>query len=123
MRPIPLLLLLVAAGCTRPEPSGQVELAALIAGRTAQPPQTCVLVNSNQSLRAVDDSTLVYGWGSTIYINRLGGRCPGLSDFSTIIVDHSSGQYCRGDRIRALEPGSIIPGPTCNLGDWVAYRR
>jgi hypothetical protein len=75
------------------------------------------------SLHAVDPITITYGSGSTIYVNRL-GPCPGLRELSTIIVTSaSSGQYCRGDRIRANEPGSIIPGASCNLGDWIPYRR
>jgi hypothetical protein len=24
--------------------------------------------------------------------------------------------------VRGLEPGAVIPGPTCILGDWVPYR-
>jgi hypothetical protein len=24
--------------------------------------------------------------------------------------------------VRGLEPGGIIPGPSCNLQDWVPYR-
>ena len=68
-------------------------------------------------------STLAYGSGATIYINRLGASCPGLRELSTIIAEVHGSEYCRGDRICANEPGSIIPGPTCNLGDWVPYRR
>jgi hypothetical protein len=98
-------------------------LAGVTAGRVAGPPRSCVRSEPNDALRAVNSATLAYGSGSTIYINRLGGSCPGLRELSTIIVDVHGGEYCRGDRIRALEPNSIIPGPTCNLGDWVPYLR
>ena len=79
-------------------------------------------MRSNQALRPIDASTLAYGWGSTIYINHLAAKCAGLSDLSTIIVETSSGHYCRGDRLHVLQQGAIIPGPTCSLGDWVPYR-
>jgi len=123
MRGLPIIILLALGSCTRPVAPSSSGLSNILAGRTAGPPQSCILTRSDFSLHAVDQTTLTYGSGSTVYVNRL-GPCPGLRELSTIIVvSASSGQYCRGDRIRANEPGSIIPGPTCNLGDWIPYRR
>jgi hypothetical protein len=122
MRGLPLILLIALASCTRPAAPGE-GLANRLAGRAAGPPQSCVLTRPEYNLLAVDPTTITYGSGPTIWVNRM-GPCPGLRELSTIIVVNSSGgQYCRGDRIRANEPGSIIPGPTCNLGDWIPYRR
>jgi hypothetical protein len=123
MRAAPLILAFLVAGCARPVSAPGEALASTLAGRTAGPPQTCISPFGNDALHAIDSATVAYGSGSVIYVNRLGGRCPGLEELSTIIVDVHGGQYCRGDHIRALEPNSIIPGPTCNLGDWVPYRR
>jgi len=123
MRVAPIFAGLVLAACAGPvAPPGDAS-TSLTAGRMAAPPQSCVLSRTNEGLRAVDSTTLAYGSGSTIYINRLGGSCPGLRELSTVIVDVHGSEYCRGDRIRANEPGSIIPGPPCNLGEWVPYRR
>lgn len=123
MRALVLTVGLMVAACAGPvAPPGDAS-ASLTAGRVAGPPQSCVSSQSTDGLHAIDSATLAYGSGRTIYINRLGGSCPGLRELSTIIVDVHGGQYCRGDHIRALEPGAIIPGPTCNLGDWVPYRR
>jgi hypothetical protein len=122
------LMLIAAAGlaasCSRPvTPPGQ-DFAQAVAGRTAGPPQTCVTSNPSENLHVIDPRTLAYGYGKTIYINRLPAACPALSQFNTLIVEGGTGgQYCRGDRVRGLEPGAIIPGPTCNLGDWVPYRQ
>ncbi|MEO7635290.1 MAG: hypothetical protein ABIS38_06555 [Sphingomicrobium sp.] len=110
------------AGCAPPVAQAAVDFERVTAGRMAGPAQGCIATNSNDTLRAVDSMTLVYGSGSTIYINRLGAICPGLQDLSTIAIDGSNGNYCRGDRIRPLAPGSVIAGPTCNLGQWVPYR-
>ena len=121
MRTHLLLLLVSLAGCARPATMSGDDVARVIAGRTAGPAQSCVLSRANEGLRAVDSMTLAYGSGRTVYINRLGGSCPGLQDLSTIIVDGGSGRFCRGDRIRAIEFGSIIPGPPCNLGEWMPY--
>ena len=123
MRTLPLALGLSIAACAGPAvPPGDAS-ASVTAGRVAGPAQSCVSTHPSEGLRAIDSATLAYGSGSTIYLNRLGDRCPGLQNLSTIITEVQGGHYCRGDRIRALELGSIIPGPTCNLGDWVPYRR
>jgi hypothetical protein len=62
--------------------------------------------------------------GDTVWVNRLEGHCPGLRPLNTLVVEPSlGGQYCRNDRVRAIEPGSSIPGPICPLGDFTPYRR
>lgn len=113
----------VASCAPQPPAPPDAAFAQLLAGYVAGPPQSCVLASSNTNLRVIDSRTLAYGSGRTISVNRLPGDCPGLSALNTLIVEASSGQYCRGDRVRGLEPGGIIPGPSCNLGDWVTYRR
>lgn len=125
MRPLMPILLAACAvsGCTRPAEPAQATFARELAGHVAGAPQTCVSQFGQQNLRVIDASTLAYGSGRTIYVNRLGGPCPALSQFNTVIVDARGGtQYCRGDRVRGLETGGIIPGPWCNLGDWTPYR-
>jgi hypothetical protein len=126
MRSLILLLITACAieGCTRPaEPAGAA-VSSMLAGRVAGPPQSCISSYPNQNLRAIDTSTIAYGSGRTVYVNRLPGSCPGLGDLNTIIVDARDGtRYCRGTRVRGLETGAIIPGPWCNLGDWVPYSR
>ena len=122
MNRLPLILALTLAGCTRPVVPPDA-LTSTIAGRTAGPPQSCVLTEPHESIRAIDSATVAYGNPTTIYVNRLGGPCPGLAKSGSIIVYSNGGHYCRGDWIRALEPNSTIPGPTCILGNWVPYRR
>ena len=124
MRWSPIVLCLVLVDCTLPAvPPGEA-LAQRLANRTAGPPETCVLAQSDRNLVANDAATIVYDTGSTIYVNRLAGSCPGLRELSTIIVLTSTGgQYCRGDRFRAREQGSTVPEPACILGEWVPYRR
>jgi hypothetical protein len=112
------------ASCSRPVSPPGSGFAEATAGRIAGPPQTCISSNPAENLHVLDPQTIAYGYGRTIYINRLEAACPAMSAFNTIIVDASTGgQYCRGDRIRGREPGAIIPGPSCNLSDWVPYRQ
>jgi hypothetical protein len=77
----------------------------------------------SQNLRVVNSRTVAYGSGNTVYLNRLASACPGLNPYNSLIIETQGGEYCRGDHIRAIEPGAIIPGPTCFLGEWTAYKR
>lgn len=124
MRPLILIAAAFAiSSCTRPAQPPGAAFAQQLAGYVAGAPKTCVSSFPDQNLHAVDSQTIAYGYGRTISVNRLGGACPGLSPYNTIIVDAHGGEYCRGDRVRGLEPGAGIPGPWCNLGDWVPYRK
>jgi hypothetical protein len=123
----PLILALVLTGCvTAADSSGraEAELAAELQGRSAGAPVACIPASSGTSLDIASADTLVYRTSGTIWVNRLGGRCPGLRPLNRLIIEPSSGgRYCRGDRVRGVEPGSSIPGAVCPLGDFIPYRR
>ncbi len=122
-----LLLLLALSGCaaTGGEPGSREAdaFARELAGRTAGEPETCVNAIQNQPLRIVDRRTIAYERGDTIWVNWLDRDCPGLRPLNTLIVEVHGSQYCRGDHVRGLEPGTSIPGPICILRDFVPYRR
>jgi hypothetical protein len=122
------LMLIASAGllanCSRPVTPPDAGFAQAIAGRTAGPAQTCISNNPAENLHVLDAQTVAYGYGHTIWINRLAAECPALSSANSIIVEAGvGGQYCRGDRVRGREPAATIAGPGCNLGDWVPYRQ
>ncbi|HEY8622935.1 MAG TPA: hypothetical protein VIM74_03645 [Casimicrobiaceae bacterium] len=119
------ILIVAALAISSCAPSVQPQAANLaveLAGRTAGPPQDCISTRVDQNMRPLDSRTIAYGMGRTVYINHLPGECYGLSPFNTVVAYPLSGsQYCRGDRIRAVQPGENIPGAYCNLGSWVPY--
>jgi hypothetical protein len=116
---------LILAGCAAVGPSAQPsrDFLAVTAGRVAGETRTCIPNIGRSGLSAVDSRTLSYDGGSVLWLNRLPQDCPGLRPLSTLIVETIGTQYCRGDRFRANEPGSIIPGPSCVLSDFTAYRK
>ena len=103
-------------------PAGD-ELGRELAGRVAGAPQSCISTDYSQSLRAIDSATVASERGTILWINRLQQACPGLSPYNALIAERGGGQLCRGDRVRGQEPGATIAGPSCNLRDWVPYRR
>ena len=119
---IPALLL---GGCAPVQPRNEpgAELARVLQGRISGETRTCVPIGEGRSLSVFDSRTLIYDAGDTLWVNRLRPDCPGLSTSGTLIVEPSTGQYCRGDRFREVEWSAAIPGPYCFLGDFTAYRR
>ena len=115
---------LAVTSCARPAaPNDTSAFSREIAGHVAGAAQSCVTTFPTENLRVVDSSTLAYGYGRTIYVNRLAAPCPAIEQLNTVIV-HAGlpGQYCRGDRVQGREPGAIIAGPQCILNDWIPYR-
>jgi hypothetical protein len=125
MRLLPLLLLAAGCAATGTDATGrdQQALTEELEGRSAGAPQSCVPTRQAQSLQIVDRRTLVYRDFDTIYVNRLDADCPGMRPLTTLIVEAHGSQYCRGDRVRAVETQGGIPGPYCLLRDFVPYRR
>jgi hypothetical protein len=124
----PLLLsaiFVAAAGCAPAtvEPRFKDTFAQEVTGRTAGQAQSCISPFGNQNLRVVNPQMVAYGSGPIIYVNRLRAPCPSLEPHNITIIESNGGQYCSGDHLRGLEPGGIIPGPVCLLGEWTPYRR
>jgi hypothetical protein len=118
-----MILLLAACAIGERRSSGEDELARELAGRVAGEPRACISPTSDRALVPVGRQTLIYREGRRIWVNRLRSECPGVRPHSTLIVETFSGRFCRGDRVRGLEPGTTIPGPVCVLGEFVPYAR
>ena len=123
MRIIRLALVPLLAGCAPQAPLPAEGPISEIAGRIAGPPQRCVPTDRTQGLQTVNRSTLVYGSGRTVWVNRLDPQCSGFSRWDLLVVESIGSQYCRGDLVRTIDPVSKIPGPACRLGDFVPYTR
>lgn len=120
------MLVILLAGCAASGSLEEREGKALerdLAERIAGEPQRCVPRIQATGLNAVDRRTLVYDTPGTLWVNELRADCPSLRPDSTLVIETAGDQYCRNDRIRALDPGGHIPGPICLLGDFTPYRR
>lgn len=124
MRLLPLLILLSACAGADPRSSSDTDALALeLSTRTAGPAQDCLPPGRTPGPDIVDARTIVYRERDTLWVNRLDGPCPGLSRHSTLAVEPLAGQICRGTRIRAIDPGSSMSGPTCVLRAFTPYRK
>ena len=129
MRSIPVLLAAAAvAGCsTAPEPGRNAEAEATLnrtlAGRVAGPPMTCLPPYGRQEMITVDQNTILFRSGSTVYRNDLrSGGCANLGGSYSLVTRSSSGRLCSGDIAQVADIRNGITVGSCVLGDFVPYR-
>jgi hypothetical protein len=122
MRTLLILAPLALAGCITDRMTSDEELADVIGDRVAQAPVDCVSTSLLGNARIIDKQTIVYRRTGTIYVNRLRSECPGLDPYTTLITEVKGGQLCRMDLVSTLDPGSTIPGPKCQLGQFTPYK-
>ena len=116
------LILIAAFALSSGTGPAQGDLAHQLAGYVAEAPKTCISSYQAENLRIIDNKTLAYGSGRIIYVNKLPQTCHSMNQLNILQVNAEGSQYCRGDRIRWIEPTTNIPGPWCVLGEWTPYR-
>ena len=127
--PIAVMAAILAACSTAPaqqsrSPQASRELADALAGRVAGPPQRCITTYRTTSVHPIDDWTILYDQGSTIYVQNPRGGCPGVGRGNDILVTRqTSTQICDGDIARTVDLTSRVEGGGCVFGPFVPYTR
>src|SRR5437870_12802454 len=94
-----LVALVFLAGCTLAVPAAVGSGApSELAGRVAGQPSSCISLPQGERLVPLDESTLAYHSGKTLWVTHTTTPCRGLDDLSTLIFEQSGSQICRGDR-------------------------
>ena len=132
MRAIPLLLAAAAAvstGCmTQPAPAtrsaeAEAEFQKLTAGKAAGEPITCLPSYKRHDMVTIDDGTVAFKNGKTVYVNKLIGECSGLdSGFYALVTNSSGPGLCRGDIARVTDVRTGMTAGSCAIGDFVPYK-
>ena len=122
-----LALATLAAGCAPQEPvemsdADQSRLAEALAGREPGPSQSCVSNRDVRNSRVVGDAVIYEGPGTMVYLNRTSGGCNTQAGRS-LVSSNPTGNLCRGDIVRSVDPVSGTDWGSCTLGDFVPYRR
>jgi len=124
------IVALLAACSTAPaeqarSPRASKELADALAGRVAGPPQRCISNFPHVEVQVIDDWTILYREGSTVYVQNPQGGCPGIESGSRTLVARQVGtsQMCQGDINQAVDLRSGIGGTPCVFGPFVPYTR
>ena len=118
---------LLAACSTAPaqqtrSPQASNELAEALAGRVAGPPQRCISTYRTTKVQPIDDFTILYDQGSTIYVQNPRGGCPGVGSGSDVLVTRqTSTNLCDGEIAQTVDLTSRVSRGGCVFGPFVPY--
>ena len=106
-------------------PRAQKELADALAGRIAGKPVTCLPSYRADDMQIIDDWTILFRDGRTVYVQNPRGGCSGIGSRRNVLVTRLWGtnQLCSGDISHLVDPSSGIGGGACVFSDFVPYTR
>ena len=106
-------------------PKAQKELADALAGHVPGKPVNCIPNYRTNNMRVIDDGTILFQDGRTIYLQRPRNACYGLSNGSRTLVTRQFGtnNLCDGDINRLVDLSAGIQGGACVFGPFVPYTK
>jgi hypothetical protein len=125
------LVAIIVAACSTTatqqarSPKAEADLSKALSGRTAGAPVRCIPTYRADDMQIIDDWTILFKDGSTIYLQQPRGGCPGIGSRRNILVSRPmpSNQLCSGDIQHLFDPVSGIGGGACVLGDFIPYTK
>ena len=93
-----------------------------LAGKAAGKVEQCLPLHRSRDMEVIDDHTILFRDGRTVYVNTTLGDCNNMSDDSYALVTRNVGpQLCRGDLATVTDASSGMTVGSCSLGDFVPY--
>lgn len=122
--------LLLGSCSTLPEqgarsPDDEQELTKALAGHVAGPPVNCISNFRSTDMKIIDDWTILFEVGSTIYLQSPRGGCPGIESNRNTMVSILRGttQLCSGDINHLIDPSTGMAGGSCVFSDFIPYTK
>lgn len=108
-----------------PTPRAQKELAEALAGRTPGPPERCIRNYRTNVMEIIDDDTILFREGRTIYLQKPRNSCFGIGNHSRTLVTRPFGttDLCDGDINTLVDLNAGIQGGACVFGPFVPYTK
>lgn len=121
------VLAIPAATIAKPEHSAKSTeaLGKALAGRTAGPATRCVPDFRSSDMKIIDDGTIIFGQGKTVYLQKPVGGCPGLGIGGNSLVarQFATNRMCQGDINEVVDVRNGITIGSCVFEDFVPYTR
>ena len=121
---------LIAASCStassQPERTARAssELADALAGYVPGSPQRCIPTYRADRVQVIDEWTILYRDGRTIYVQNPRGGCPGLGRGETLVTRQiGPAQLCDGDIAHTVDLVSRIGSGSCTFGPFIPYTK
>ena len=86
---------------------------------------TCIPNYRTSQMHVIDDWTILFKDGRTVYVQNPRGSCRGLERGSTVLVSRLFGgtQLCSGDIQQLVDSSSWMTVGSCVFGPFVPYTR
>ena len=121
---------LVASCTTAPvqearSPKAERELADALAGRVAQAPVRCLPSYRTDQMQIIDDNTILFKDGRTVYVQHPRGGCNGLGIGGYTLVTRKFGtsDTCDGDINHLVDLRNGFTGGSCVFGPFIPYTK
>jgi hypothetical protein len=101
------------------------KLGKALAGRTAGQPVSCISNMRGSDMTVIDDYTILFKEGGTIYVQKPHGGCYGLGNGSYSLVTRIAGsnRLCNGQIGELVDRVSGYSFGSCVFDDFVPYRK
>lgn len=107
----------------KPKLTGEEQLAKILEGRVAGEPVSCINFMDTRDQRVIDKTAIVYGRGTTIYVNRP-SNARDLDRDDIMVTDvRGSSQLCNVDIVRTHDRSNFFYTGFVGLKEFVPYRR
>jgi hypothetical protein len=106
-------------------PKAQAKLTQALAGRTAGPAVDCIRNYPANQMKIVDDSTILFDQGGTVYLQQPRGGCPGIGTPGNTLVTRSRGtnSTCSGDIANIVHFPSGMGRGACIFSQFIPYTK
>jgi len=106
-------------------PKADRELADALAGRTPGPPVRCLANYRTTHMEVIDDYTILYREGRTIYLQKPRGGCRGLKNgiYTLVTRKYGTNQICDSDINRLIDLRTGMGGGSCMFEPFIPYTK
>ncbi|MBA3666869.1 MAG: hypothetical protein H0W65_04005 [Sphingomonas sp.] len=101
------------------------ELAEALTGRSQRAPVRCLPSYRTNQMEIVDDNTILYRDGRTVYVQHPRGGCPGIGFGNYTLVTHhfGSNESCEGDISHVVDLRTGMGGGSCVFGPFIPFTK
>jgi hypothetical protein len=117
------LMLAGGAADARPRLTGEEQLAKLLDGRVAGEPVNCISMPNVQSSRVIDKTAIVYGSGSTLYVQRPRSGAETLDSDDILVTQLTTSQLCSIDTVQLRDRNGYFWRGFVGLDKFVPYTK
>ena len=101
------------------------KLAKALAGRAPGEPVSCISNTRGSDMQIIDDQTILFREGGTVYVQKPAGGCYGLGNGNYTLITrlHGSNRLCSGQIGELVDRVTHHTYGSCVFSEFVPYRK